>query len=158
MHRPSLSWQGILAWEPSLGAYHPKMYCTAKPDDMKYRAIFLIRHFANFVTLIRNISIETKALPSAMASGNIATQVEEISIDQGEPHQRVQVGKSPEYRIGNLSHEIFRYDCLDRRLKQHHVTGICEPDRHEDLLAYLGQELLSPLRLASVSFRLQDRS
>ena len=137
IHRPSLSWQGILAREPSLGAYHPKMHCTAKPDDMKYRAI---RHFADFVTLIRNISIETKALPSAMASGNIATQVEEISIDQVEPHQRVQVGKSPEYRIGNLSHEIFRYDCLDRRLKQHHVTGILStrPTRRPARLSWTG--------------------
>ena len=73
-----------------------------------------------------------------MALGNIANQLEEISIDQGEPHQRVQVGKSPEYLLGKLSHEVFKYDCLDRTLKQHHVTGSRTPDRHRDLLAYLG--------------------
>ena len=92
-----------------------------------------------------------------MASGNIAIQLEDISTDQGEPDHRVQVGKGPEYLFSKLSHEIFKNDCLDRTLKQHHVTGNCSPDRHDDLFAYLGQELLSPPRLASVSFRLRDR-
>lgn len=72
-----------------------------------------------------------------MAFGNIANQLEEISIDQGEPDQRVQVGKPPEYLLGKLSHEIFKYDCLDRALKQHHVTGNCTPNRRRNLLAYL---------------------
>ena len=65
-----------------------------------------------------------------MASRNMANQLEEINIDQGEPDQRVQVGK-PEHLLGKLSHEIFKYDCLDRTLKQHHVTGIRTPDLHK---------------------------
>ena len=97
-------------------------------------------------------------MPSTMALGNIANQLGEINIDQGEPDQRVQADKPPEYLLGKLSHEVFKHDCLDRTLKQHHVTGNCTPDRHRDLLAYLGQGLHSPPRLALVSFRLQGRS
>ena len=67
-----------------------------------------------------------------MAPENIAAQVEEVGIDQGEPHQGVRVGRSSEDLLGRLSHEIFRHDCLDRTLKQHHVTGSCTPNQHKD--------------------------
>ena len=67
-----------------------------------------------------------------MAPENIATQIEEVSIDQGEPHQSVREGRSSEDLLGRLSHEIFRHDCLDRTLKQHHVTGSRTSDQHKD--------------------------
>lgn len=57
-----------------------------------------------------------------MAPENIATLIEEVSIEQAEPHQGVRGGRSPDLLV-KLSHEVFRYDCLDRRLKRHHVTG-----------------------------------
>ncbi|CAD6592054.1 MAG: Cationic amino acid transporter 2 [Alectoria sarmentosa] len=59
-----------------------------------------------------------------MAPGSIKTQIEEVTIEQGETHQGLRVGKSPDDILGKLSHEVFKYDCLDRRLKRHHVTGI----------------------------------
>ena len=58
-----------------------------------------------------------------MAPGSTQSEIEEFAIEQGEPHLGVQVGKSPDDLLGKLSHEVFKYDCLDRRLKRHHITG-----------------------------------
>lgn len=52
-----------------------------------------------------------------MAPGSMKTDIEE------ESHPGVQVEKLPDDLLGKLSHEVFKYDCLDRRLKQHHITG-----------------------------------
>ncbi|KAL9134358.1 MAG: hypothetical protein Q9175_004463 [Cornicularia normoerica] len=65
-----------------------------------------------------------KVVPPSTAPGSMETQIEEVSLEQGEPRQDVRVGKSPDDLLGKLSHEIFKYDCLDRKLKRHHVTGI----------------------------------
>ncbi|KAF6233808.1 hypothetical protein HO173_008020 [Letharia columbiana] len=59
-----------------------------------------------------------------MAPGSIEIRHEELSIEQGEHHQSAPVSKSSDDLLGRLSHEVFKYDCLDRRLKRHHVTGI----------------------------------
>ncbi len=67
-----------------------------------------------------------------MAPRNILTRIEELNIEQGEPHQVVQEGKSLEVRFGKLGNEVFKYDCLDRRLKRHHVTGKCSLASHND--------------------------
>lgn len=80
-------------------------------------------------------SIKAKALPSitsTMAPRDIATHVDEVSIDLAEPHQAVRERRSPDDLLGRLSHDIFRYDCLDRTLKRHHVTGNCPLDYHKD--------------------------
>lgn len=95
------------------------------------------RHVARFITCVQNHPIKAKALPSipsAMAPRNIATHVDEVSIDLGEPHQAVRVRerRSPDGLLGRLSHDIFRYDCLDRTLKRHHVTGKCPLDYHKN--------------------------
>lgn len=78
-------------------------------------------------------------------------------MEQGQTHQGLRVGKSPDDILGKLSHEVFKYDCLDRRLKRHHVTGkflILPPI----LLAHVRQESHSRVQLESVSFRPRDKS
>ena len=60
-----------------------------------------------------------------MAPRNITPQIEEVSIEQAEPHQGIRGGRSPDLLV-KLSHEVFKYDCLDRSLKRHHVTGNCQ--------------------------------
>lgn len=69
-----------------------------------------------------------KVVPPSTAPGSMETQIEEVSLEQGEPRQDVRVGKSPDDLLGKLGHEIFKYDCLDRKLKRHHVTGKCPID------------------------------
>lgn len=54
-----------------------------------------------------------------MASGSIKTQIEELVVEHGESHQAVRAEKSPDDLLG-----VWKYDCLDRRLKRHHITGI----------------------------------
>ena len=58
-----------------------------------------------------------------MAPEITQSHIEEVSIEQGKPRQGVQVGRSPDHILDKLSHEVFKHDCLDRRLKRHHVTG-----------------------------------
>ena len=58
-----------------------------------------------------------------MVQESINAQIEEVSIEQGELQQGVRVGKSLDGLSGRFSHEVFKYDCLDRKLKRHHVTG-----------------------------------
>ena len=60
-----------------------------------------------------------------MPPGSITTQIEETGTVDSEPHQAVRVNRTPADTLSRLGHEIFRYDCLDRRLKRHHVTGNC---------------------------------
>ena len=56
-----------------------------------------------------------------MAPGSIKTETEEGS------HPGVQMVDTPDDLLGKLSHEVFKYDCLDRRLKRHHITGRVQP-------------------------------
>ena len=58
-----------------------------------------------------------------MVLGNIPTRIEEVIVREGGSYRSVQVERGQEDLLGRLSHEIFRHDCLDRRLKQHHITG-----------------------------------
>lgn len=98
---------------------------------MKDQGILDFRHVARFLYSRWKSSIKAKALPSipsTMAPGNIVTQADEVSIDLGEPHPGVRESSNTGDRLGKLSHEIFKYDCLDRRLKRHHVTGNCPLD------------------------------
>lgn len=67
-----------------------------------------------------------------MAPESNQTQIEGVSVEQGEFYQGAQVGKSSEDLFGKLSHEIFKFDCLDRGLKRHHVTGCCPLDSLKD--------------------------
>ena len=131
MHRASFRWQGFLAWEPILGIPPrdalPRQSCSYKRPSLTF-----ILPCCKYCYFYWKPSIRAKALQFTMAPENIATRIEEVSIDQGEPHQSVQVGRSSEDLLSRLTHEIFKHDCLDRRLEQHHVTGSCTPDQHED--------------------------
>ena len=49
----------------------------------------------------------------------------------------------PYHLLERIGHEVFRNDCLDRRLKRHHITGTLSPDNNA-LLAYMPQASLSP--------------
>lgn len=101
--------------------------------------------------------IKSQALLFDMAPTHIRNQIEELILEQAEPHQDLRVEKSREDLLGKLGHEVFKYDCLDRQLKRHHVTGNC-PLNFCRLLAHVRKELLSRVLLALVSFRLQGRS
>lgn len=52
-----------------------------------------------------------------MAPGSIKTEIDE------EPRPGVLMADIADDLLGKLSHEIFKHDCLDRRLKRHHITG-----------------------------------
>jgi len=47
-------------------------------------------------------------------------EVEELSIDEIGSHQFAP--RASEKLVERLSHEVFKYDHLDRRLKRHHIT------------------------------------
>lgn len=68
-----------------------------------------------------------------MAPRSANTQFEEVSIEHVEPDQAVRVARNPDDLLGKLSHEVFKHDCLDRRLKRHHVTGRYPLDCLKDL-------------------------
>ena len=53
-----------------------------------------------------------------MAPPDTTFDIRETSMAESEPNH-----KEPGELLGKISHEIFRYDCLDRKLKRHHITG-----------------------------------
>ncbi len=91
-----------------------------------------------------------------MAHESIRTQTEEVSIEQGKPYQGARVEKSPDDLLSRISHEIFKRDCLDRKLKRHHVTGKYPLVVPKDC-SHIRQASHSPVRLASDFFRLRER-
>lgn len=68
-------------------------------------------------------STNVKLLPPTMPSESTKIQIEELVVERAESHQAVRAEKSPDDLLG-----VFKYDCLDRRLKRHHVTGKCPFD------------------------------
>ena len=87
-----------------------------RPSSRYERLLSPIRKIHHFSL---KLLIKVKALSTFMAPGDITTQIEEISRGKREPRQAVRV------TLDRLGHEIFKHDCLDRRLKRHHVTGNC---------------------------------
>ncbi|KAK3171965.1 hypothetical protein OEA41_004049 [Lepraria neglecta] len=59
-----------------------------------------------------------------MAPLNAISDVEEVKEEESKPPQAASGEPPHEALIERFSHEVFRYDCLDRRLKRHHITGI----------------------------------
>ena len=94
----------------------PPLDILHRPSSRYERRLSPVRKIHHFSL---KVSIKVKALSTIMAPENITTQIEEISRENREPHQAVRV------TLGRLGHEIFKHDCLDRRLKRHHVTGNC---------------------------------
>ena len=66
-----------------------------------------------------------------MAGENTTIRIENFGIEQDGSHEGVRVSRSSENLIDRLGHEVFRHDCLDRKLKRHHVTGNCSADLHK---------------------------
>ena len=55
---------------------------------------------------------------------SIKTQVEEIGQEQSTTHHTFPPEEESQgHLLDRLSHEVFKHDCLDRRLKRHHITG-----------------------------------
>ena len=57
-----------------------------------------------------------------MAPPSATARIEELNLDSQERHPSPPTGR--EKFVETVSHEIFKYDRLDRRLKRHHITGI----------------------------------
>ncbi|KAM0799999.1 amino acid permease/ SLC12A domain-containing protein [Usnea florida] len=55
-------------------------------------------------------------LPPNTLPESIDSQPKEVILQQNQSRQ--------DDILSKLSHEVFKYDCLDRKLKRHHVTGI----------------------------------
>ena len=66
-----------------------------------------------------------------MAPHDTTVGVEVESKAESEPYHN-----APADLLERISHEVFRNDCLDRRLKRHHITGTFSPDNNA-LLAYM---------------------
>lgn len=62
-----------------------------------------------------------------MAPINISSEVTEVIKEESQLPQTAPGGPPEEPLIERISHEIFKYDCLDRRLKRHHITGASLP-------------------------------
>ena len=60
-----------------------------------------------------------------MAPPDITVELREVSKAESEPYHNV-----PGELLERISHEIFRNDCLDRRLKRHHITGTSSPENN----------------------------
>ena len=65
-----------------------------------------------------------------MAPHDITVEVREASKAESETYHN-----APGELLERISHEIFKNDCLDRRLKRHHITGTSSSEKNP-LLAY----------------------
>ena len=64
-----------------------------------------------------------------MAPPDITVELREESKAESEPYHNV-----PGELLERISHEIFKNDCLDRRLKRHHITGTSSPENNHGWL------------------------
>ena len=60
-----------------------------------------------------------------MAPPDITIELREVSKAESEPNYNV-----PGELLDRISHEIFKNDFLDRRLKRHHITGMSSSENN----------------------------
>ena len=59
-----------------------------------------------------------------MAFGKFSTHISEVTVEPQERTQSQSFSQRQNGFLGRLGNDLFKNDCLDRKLKRHQITGM----------------------------------